>query len=277
MSDLHISPDVPTLMRDAAARVVACYEAAIARRGVFHFALSGGSTPKALFGLLASVDWAARFDWSKVHLWWSDERDVPSDSLDSNYRMAYESLISKVSVPEANIHRVKTELGAEAAAASYIGEIVQWLRDDGAKLDDAEPTSYFILHPFDLILLGMGDDGHTASLFPGTSAVSERDRIVGAHFVPKVNMLRITFTYPLINAARTVMFLVSGAGKADMLKRVLMEFHHPDVLPAQGVAPTSDDLVWMVDAAAAAKLNESDGLGEGSLEDIFKRLPKKGL
>ncbi len=274
MSDLHISPDVPTLMQDAAARVLACYQAAIARRGVFHFALSGGSTPKALFCLLASADWVARFDWTKVHLWWSDERDVPSDSPNSNAHMAYESLISKVPVPEANVHRVKTELGAEAAAANYIGEIVTWLRDDTAQLDDASVESYVILHPFDLILLGMGDDGHTASLFPGTPAVHEQNRIVVAQFVPKVNMLRITFTFPLINAARTVLFLVSGAGKADMLRRVLMEFHHPDVLPAQGVAPSSGDLVWMVDAPAAAKLSEGDGLGEGSLEDIFRRLPK---
>ena len=130
MSDLRISPDIPTLTRDAAEHVLACYQAAIARRGVFHFALSGGKTPPPLFGLLASADWAARFDWTKVHLWWSDERDVSSDSPDSNYYMAYESLISKVPVPEANIHRVKTELGAEEAAANYIGEIVAWLKDD---------------------------------------------------------------------------------------------------------------------------------------------------
>ncbi|NJM42265.1 MAG: 6-phosphogluconolactonase [Anaerolineae bacterium] len=274
MSDLHISPDAQTLMHDAAARVLACYEAAVARRGVFHFALSGGSTPKTLFGLLASADWSACFDWARVHLWWSDERDVPSDSPDSNYRMAYDSLISKVPVPAENLHRVKTELGAEEAAANYVGEIVMWLRDDSARLDDTEPASYFILHPFDLILLGMGDDGHTASLFPGTSAISERERIVVAQFVPKVYRMRITFTYPLINAARTVMFLTSGASKADMLRRVLMEFHHPEVLPAQGVAPSSGDLIWMVDAPAAAKLTESDGLGEGSLEDIFRRSPK---
>jgi 6-phosphogluconolactonase len=263
MSDLHISPDAQTLMHDAATQVLVCYEAALARRGAFHLALSGGSTPKALYGLLACADWASRFDWSKVHLWWSDERDVPSDSSASNYHMAYQSLISQVPLPAENIHRVKTELGAEEAAAHYIGEIVTWLKDDAARLDDPGDSAYFILHPFDLMLLGMGDDGHTASLFPGTSGLSERERIVIAHFVPKVNMMRITFTYPLINAARTVMFLVSGASKADMLKRVLLEFHHPDVLPSQGVAPTSGDLIWMVDAPAAAKLNESDGLGEG--------------
>jgi 6-phosphogluconolactonase len=274
MADLHISPDAQSLMSDAAARVLACYEAGVARRGVFHFALSGGKTPPPLFSLLASADWSPRFDWAKVHLWWSDERDVPSDSPDSNYYMAYDSLISKVPLPAENLHRVKTELGAEEAAANYVGELVTWLRDDAARLDDIEPTSYFILHPFDLILLGIGDDGHTASLFPGTSAIGERERIVVAQFVPKVNRMRITFTYPLINAARTILFLVSGASKANMLRRVLMEFHHPDVLPAQGVAPSSGDLIWMVDAPAAAKLHESDGLGEGSLEEIFRRSPK---
>lgn len=263
-------------MRDAASQVLARYAAAVARRGVFHFALSGGSTPKALFQLLASADWAPRFDWLRVHLWWSDERAVPSDSAESNYHMAYESLISKVPVPSANVHRVQTELGADEAAAQYTGEIVTWLRDagDGAALRDADARLYFILHPFDLILLGMGEDGHTASLFPGTPALHEQDRIVVAQFVPQVKMQRITFTFPLINAARAAMFLVSGAGKAPMLRRVLMEFYQPESLPAQGVAPASGDLLWMVDAAAAAKLHETDGRGEGSLEDIFRRLPR---
>ena len=269
MSDLHVSPDLTALMADAAAQVLASYEAAMARRNQFHVALSGGNTPKALFELLASPAWSTKFDWAKVHLWWSDERDVPSDSSDSNYKMAHDALISKVAVPAENVHRVKTELGAVEAAANYVGEIVVALKDEDAVIEDATGPA-FVLHPFDLVLLGIGDDGHTASIFPGTPAVGERDRIVVAQWVPKVSMMRITFTYPLINAARTVMFLVSGEGKADVLRRILFEFHHPDVLPAQGVSPSSGDLIWMVDAAAGSKLNQTDGLGEGSLEDIFR-------
>jgi len=271
MSDLHISPDPATLMADAAALVLECYQTALTRRGQFHFALSGGSTPRALFERLATPEWAARFDWGQVHLWWSDERDVPADSPDSNYKMAYDALISKVPVPAANVHRVQTELGSIDAAAHYVGEIVTGLKDEVAVIEDA-PGPAFVLNPIDLILLGMGDDGHTASLFPGTTAISEKGRIVVANWVPRLNTMRITFTYPLINAARTVAFLVSGAGKAEVLRRVLFEFHHPDVLPSQGVSPTSGDLRWLVDADAASKLNQSDGLGEGSLEDIFRRL-----
>ena len=270
MSDLHVSPDPATLMADAAAIVLECYKSAMTRRGQFHFALSGGNTPKALFELLASPDWAARFDWARVHLWWSDERDVPSDAPDSNYKMAHDALISTVPVPAENVHRVKTELGVIEAAAQYVGEIVSGLKDEVAVIEDA-PGPAFVLHPIDLVLLGMGDDGHTASLFPGTTAVQEKARIVVANWVPKLNAMRITFTYPLINAARTVMFLISGAGKAEVLRRVLFEFHHPDVLPSQGISPTSGDLRWLVDADAASKLNQSDGLGEGSLEDIFRR------
>lgn len=267
MSDLHIAADHSTLICDTATRIHALSVEAIAQRGLFHWALSGGSTPKALFELMATPNWAKRFDWPKIHLWWSDERAVPADSPDSNYKMAHDALIAQVPIPTTNIHRVQTELGAMPAAQAYERELLHAV---------AASSSSSSALSLDLILLGMGDDGHTASLFPGTVAIFEKKRWVIAHFVPKVNMLRITFTPVLINAARTVMFLVSGAGKSLMLRRVLYEFDQPNVLPSQIVSPASGELLWMVDAAAAAQLNETDGLGEGSLEDIYRRQPKSG-
>ncbi len=260
MSDLHVAFDHTVLIADTAAYIHTLSAQALARHGVFHWALSGGSTPRALFQLLATPDWVGQFDWAKIHLWWSDERDVPSDAPDSNYKMAHDALISQVPISIANVHRVPTELGAEPAAQAYQREVLQTLKS----------------HPpqFDLILLGMGDDGHTASLFPGTAAIFEKEQLVIAHFVPKVNMMRITFTAPLINAAHTVMFLVSGASKAITLRRVLYEIDQPNVLPAQIVSPTSGELIWAVDAAAASRLGESDGQGEGNLEDIYRKIPK---
>jgi len=208
--------------------------AAILARGACHLALSGGSTPKALFELLATPGWAARFDWPRIHLWFSDERDVPSDDPQSNFNSADVALIRKINIPAGNIHRVQTELGAANAADGYEAEIRAAL-----------PAPF----AFDVILLGMGDDGHTASLFPGTLAGLPDGRLAVAHFVPKVNMQRITFTFGLINAARCVIFLVAGAAKANPLGQVLGLKPMPAVLPSALVQPAGE-LVWLVDKAA---------------------------
>lgn len=209
--------------------------AAIAERGVCHLALSGGSTPKTLFELLATPAWAGRFDWTRIHLWFSDERDVPSDDPQSNFNSADVALIRKVNIPPGHIHRVQTELGATRAADGYEADIRASL-----------PAPF----AFDVILLGMGDDGHTASLFPGTLAGLPDGRLVVAHYVPKVNMQRITFTFDLINAARCVIFLVAGASKADPLAQVLGTKPMPAVLPSALVKPTNGELIWLVDRAA---------------------------
>jgi 6-phosphogluconolactonase len=265
---LNVQPDAAALTALAADAVVFWCKKAIERRGRFHIALSGGSTPKALFTLLASMHYAPQIFWERVHVWWGDERSVPSTHADSNYRMADEALLSHVPIPAANIHRVRTELGAEHAAAHYETEIkfafgqIQFDPETGAVLDGAGwPV-------FDLILLGMGDDGHTASLFPESDALDEQVRLVANHYVEKVGMQRITFTAPLINAADCVLFLVSGAGKAAMLKNVLLGALQPRVWPSQLVMPHGK-LFWMADAAAAAHVATRPTYPDG--EFIYRR------
>lgn len=208
--------------------------AAMRQRGVCHVALSGGSTPKALFELLATPAWAGAFDWSRIHIWFGDERDVPASDAQSNFHSADEALLSRVSIPQKNVRRVKTELGAAQAADGYEADIRALL-----------PAPF----AFDVILLGMGEDGHTASLFPGTLAGVPDGRLVVAHFVPKVNMQRITFTFGLINAARCVMFLVAGASKASPLAQALGMQPMPAVLPSAMVQPAGE-LIWLTDRAA---------------------------
>lgn len=276
---LQVEPAPDALMQLAAKGFVFWAGKAIERRGAAHIALSGGSTPKALFELLATEVFSRQLFWERVHLWWSDERDVPAQDANSNYKMAHDALISHVPIPAANVHRVKTELGPTQAAVNYEAEMLRVI----AGVDDLTPSP---LHPFtpsseqhepsapvrprfDLILLGMGDDGHTASLFPHSDALQVKDRLVVSHFVPKVNMQRITFTYPLINSADTVIFLVSGAGKAGILRRVLTGDVQPDELPSQGVVPQGK-LFWMVDAPAAAEI--ATGPGYPADEFIYRRV-----
>lgn len=208
--------------------------AAMRQRGVCHVALSGGSTPKALFELLSTPAWAGAFDWSRIHIWFGDERDVPASDAQSNFHSADEALLSRVAIPPKNVRRVKTELGAAQAADGYEADIRALL-----------PAPF----AFDVILLGMGEDGHTASLFPGTLAGVPDGRLVVAHFVPKVNMQRITFTFGLINAARCVMFLVAGASKASPLAQALGMQPMPAVLPSAMVQPAGE-LIWLTDRAA---------------------------
>lgn len=265
---LNVQPDTDALIKLAADAVVFWCRKAIERRGRFHLALSGGSTPRALFERLAEPAYASQIFWDRVHVWWGDERSVPADHADSNYRMAHDALLSKIPIPPAQIHRVRTELGPEHAASHYETEIkfafnlIEVDEETGAVRDGGGwPV-------FDLILLGMGDDGHTASLFPSSDALAEQTRLVTSHFVEKVHMQRVTFTAPLINAADTVLFLVSGAGKAAMLKRVLLGDIRPELLPAQMIAPVGK-LFWMADAPAAAEVAAGPAYPAG--EFIYRR------
>ena len=186
---------------------------------------------------------AARVDWSRVHVWWSDERAVPPDHPDSNFRMAWETLLRHVPIPPAHVHRLQADLGAAEAARVCEQELNHVILQQAAGIPR-----------FDLVLLGMGDDGHTASLFPYTSALQVRDRWVVDNPVPKLSTTRITFTYPLINAAEAVIFLVAGQSKAATLREVLLGSLDLQRLPAQGVMPLNGKLQWMVDQAAAANV-----------------------
>jgi 6-phosphogluconolactonase len=244
-AEVHVLPDSAALSRAAADEFLRTARAAIESRGRFTVALSGGSTPKAIFGLLAADESAGRnkLAWDKVQVFFGDERHVPPDHLDSNYRMASEALLSKVPVPAANIHRIRAELDAARAAAEYESE----LRSAFGVRAGEVPR-------FDLIMLGMGPDGHTASLFPGSAALTEQTALVCASWVEKFNSHRLTFTYPLLNAATEVMFVAGGADKAGMLRNVLRGDPSGQTYPAQAVRPAVGRLLWLVDEAAASEL-----------------------
>jgi 6-phosphogluconolactonase len=241
---INVSADRSALMHAAAKRIVALAGAAIAEHGRFDWALSGGSTPKGLYSLLGTAQYATHIDWQRVHLFWGDERCVPPDHADSNYRMVRESLLVAVSIPEGNVHRMQGELPPAQAAAAYAHELAQHFQRAPGPL----PPS------FDLVLLGMGADGHTASLFPNTSALDDREHWVIPNRVDKLDSWRLSFTFPMINAARQVAFLVSGADKAAPLAQVLSK-GPTSGLPAARVQPAAGEVEWLVDEAAAAALS----------------------
>jgi 6-phosphogluconolactonase len=245
MTAIRVVPD-PAALADTAARyIVETSQQAIDARGVFSLALSGGSTPRDLHRRLASPPLAQQIDWSRVQIFFGDERCVPPEDPQSNYRMAQETLLSLVPVPAVNVHRMRGELPPEDAAADYERQLKDFFKGD-------EPS-------LDLILLGMGDNGHTASLFPGLSAVREQHRWVVAEEVPEVDMWRLSLTPVVLNLAREDMFLVAGAAKASMLQQVLEGPYAPDERPAQVVRPTPGQVIWLVDAAAAEKLTPAIG------------------
>lgn len=240
--EIRVLPTPSDLFQSAATEFAALAAQSIRARGRFTVALSGGSTPKSLYALLATGS-IPNLPWDKTYFFFGDERHVPPDHPDSNYRMAQESLLSKISVPPQNIFRVRAEeTNADDAAQSY----------------DQTLTTFFALKPgqfprFDLILLGLGPDGHAASLFPGTAALNENKRLVVANWVEKFKTYRITFTFPVLNHAACIMFLVSGPDKAAMLHEVLQ---NPSAnLPSQKVRPVDGRLIWLVDRAAASALS----------------------
>jgi len=250
---VEILPGPTELTRAAADRIVTAAGEAVRATDRFVIALSGGSTPRALFALLATDPYRGSIDWSRVHIFFGDERSVPPDDPASNYRMAREALLDHVPIPSHQVHRIHGEQSpAAAAAAAYEREL-------RATFDTSEgPPRVTPGGRFDLVLLGMGDNGHTASLFPGLQAVRERQRWTVAEYVAEVSMWRVTLTPVVIDAAAEVMFLVQGAGKAAMLHRVLEGPRDPDQLPAQIVAPHDGRLVWLVDAAAASELRPKE-------------------
>lgn len=232
------------MVREIAELIVHMADQSAKDSAMFSLFLSGGSTPKALYQLLASDEFRTQIDWRGVELYFGDERCVPPESDLSNYRMAKETLVDKVPIPAGNVYRMKGEIDPEQAAKEY-GQMLQ------EKFFDEGP---------DLLLLGMGDDGHTASLFPGTTALSEtRHRCVANHvphdYIPKGTNWRITLTYPFINKSREIAILVTGESKAKRVSEVLEGDEDVDRLPIQGVKPTQGQLTWYLDAAAAG-MNE---------------------
>jgi 6-phosphogluconolactonase len=216
---------------------------AVEQRGRFTIALSGGSTPKSLFNLLAT-NARTVLPWDRTFFFWGDERHVPPTDPDSNYRMAEETMLSKIPVAAGNVFRIPTE-NPDAAAAAEAYE--QTLR----KFFQLGPAEFPV---FDLVLLGMGPDGHTASLFPGSAGLHEKARLVIANWVDKMKTSRLTLTLPVLNAARCVAFLVSGTDKAAVLKTVLEEDAPAEQYPSKLIRPNNGKLIWLVDRAAASAL-----------------------
>lgn len=243
VAELITYPNSNVLANAGAQQFATQAETAIAQRGVFNVALAGGSTPRQLYRRLVQPPYMDGLDWLNIHIFFGDERCVPPGHPDSNYGMARETLLSHIPLPETNIHRISGELPPDQAADAYAADL----------------QSFFcgVLPALDLVLLGLGEDGHTASLFPGTQALTEMERWVIAvdHTTPPLPLLpRITLTLPVLNAARNVLFLVSGEAKADVLARVL-DNKEDDHLPARQVNPINGSLLFLVDEDAALHIH----------------------
>lgn len=241
---IAIYPDIDTISQQAAGYVVQLAQEAVVTRGLFTLALSGGTTPGKLYGLLASEPYRSQIDWNQVHIFWSDERCVSPDNPESNFHLAQQVMLNQLSLQPEQIHRVPAdETDRDAASQKYAAEMQRVFGTNGVP-------------DFDLIQLGMGPEAHTASLFPHQPSLHEQQRLVMPVSVPKPPPDRLTFTPPLLNAARNVLFLVTGAEKADALQAVLEGDYAPDEYPAQIVQPGQGKAVWMVDTAAAQKLRK---------------------
>ncbi len=243
-AEIRVLTTPQELFAAAAEEVVHTANEAVKERGRFTIALSGGSTPKSLYNLLAT-NARTTLPWEKMFFFWGDERHVPPTDPDSNYLMASEAMLSKVPVPPGNVFRFDGENSDAAVAAE---EYEKTLRKFFQLAADAVPS-------FDLILLGMGPDGHTASLFPGTAALQEKKRLAVANWVEKLKTNRLTLTQPVLNAARCVAFLVSGTDKASVLRSVLEENVPGEQYPAKLVQPKDGKLIWFLDRAAASGLS----------------------
>jgi 6-phosphogluconolactonase len=231
-------------LRAADLFAMAAQEAAAAR-GRFAVALAGGETPRALYRLLARQQFSQKVPWRRVQLYWGDERCVPPDDEKSNYGMARDAFIKHVPIGEANVHRMRGEDPPEEAARAYDAELRRLAAQERPRVD---------VPVFDLVLLGLGTDGHTASLFPHSDVLAEEDRFSVATTAPD-GSARLTVTAPVLNAARRVWFLVTGAKKAGMVAEVIEGLRVPNAVPAQGVAPVHGTLTWLLDEAAAAELS----------------------
>jgi len=241
--ELHIYEN-PELLSIAAAKWISDLIATtLKKQDRFTIALSGGNTPKKLLHLLAAAPYKEQIDWSKLHVFWGDERAVPFDDDRNNARMAYETLLNFVPVPQPQIHIMRTDISPEQSAVEY----------------EKILHRYFPLNnvfSFDLVLLGMGGDGHTLSLFPGTAVVHEEKAWVSSFFLKAQNMYRITLTKPIVNQSANVAFLVTGADKAHALEEVLHGNYNPDLYPSQLIQPENGKLHWFLDKDAASLLRK---------------------
>ena len=238
--ELHVYKNPDELSHAVADWIAKSISDTLKRQDRFTIALSGGSTPKALHKLLAASPYKEEIDWSKLHVFWGDERAVPFSDDRNNAKMAFETLLNFVPIPPYHIHVMRTDIAPEQSAVEYEAILHMYF--------DNTATS------FDLVLLGMGDDGHTLSLFPGTDAVHEERAWTIAYFLKAQDMYRITLTKTIVNRSARIAFLTTGTGKAHALKEVQQGAYNPDLYPSQEIKPVKGELHWFVDEAAAAGL-----------------------
>jgi 6-phosphogluconolactonase len=239
-----VSRDTESAYSLAAQTIVDAAKQAVESHSKFTIALSGGSTPKKLYELLASPDWAVKFPWNKTEFFWGDERYVPPTDPNSNFHMTQQAMLDRVKAPTANVHRVRTEETEPGHAAELYEEAIR----------RAVPAGADGLPQFDLMLLGLGTNGHTASLFPYQPALHEKAKIVVSEYIDEVKMTRVTMSAPLINAARQIVFVALGGDKATVVRDVVTGVFDPERLPAQLIRPAHGSLLWIIDPAAAEKL-----------------------
>jgi 6-phosphogluconolactonase len=242
---IEIVADAKAMCRAAAETLVQHIGKTLQTKDVYSMALSGGSTPRRLYALLADdTELAGQIPWERIHFFWGDERHVAPDHPDSNYRMAFEAMLSCVPIPSTNIHRIRAENpDASKAAEDYVRDMRRFFGITNGEMPQ-----------FNCVLLGMGSDGHTASLFPDSPALGEQKRLVVANRVEKFDSFRITLTVPVLNNADLILFLVSGAEKADALKTVLEGDAAPDRYPAKLIRPSRGALMWFLDRSAASSV-----------------------
>ena len=238
--ELHVFKEPDELSHAVAKWMADVIASTLKKSNRFTIALSGGSTPRLLHKILAADPYKEQIDWSKLHIFWGDERDVPFEDDRNNAKMAYDTLLNFVPVPPSQVHVMRTDIPAAESAQEY--EKILHTYFDGAA------TS------FDLVLLGMGDDGHTLSLFPGTAAVHEEKAWAIAYYLKAQDMSRITLTKTIVNRSARVAFMTTGTGKAHALKEVLKGDYNPDLYPSQEIKPVTGELHWFVDEAAASGL-----------------------
>lgn len=253
MNQVEIFPDIVHLARAASRRILMAAEQSITRQGFFTLVLSGGSTPEPVYAMLAQA--RPTFDWGKVHIFWGDERCLPPDHPESNYRMARETLLLHAPIPETNIHRIRGEKPPRLAALDYEDELRRFSQQYGGVI---KPEAGAMFPVFNMVLLGMGEDGHIASIFPGSPALEERQHWVVAieHNRPPPPLVpRVTMTLPLINAAREIVLLVAGEKKAERVCELLSR-KADNAVPAARLQPISGRFTWMLDAAAAVRISD---------------------
>jgi 6-phosphogluconolactonase len=270
---LYISKDIDDLNKNVAEWMVDYIRKTLQLQDRFTIALSGGSTPKKLHLALASSEFKNRIDWQKLHVFWGDERYVPFNDDRNNAKMAFDTLLDHVPVPKSQIHIMRTDIDAEKSAKEYEEILREYFPKTAVSFKPSavskETTDNSRLTPdsyrdhdsktttFDLTLLGLGDNSHTLSLFPGERVIHEQNSWVKAVFVNEVNMERITLTAPIVNLSKRIAFLVSGKEKAEAVAHVFSKDYNPDLYPAQVIKPVNGELFWFLDEAAAVKVGST--------------------